>query len=131
MRNCWALLLNCFVLSQEASGEFNSTSRVGWAGLINSQTPLTDVQKFIQKLNCLFFYEWPQFWGVLFGHYCEWKSYVASFVPMRLYHFGQGCCYMYERAKQAPLLNCTFKITPCLCFLEQFELLVSSFSAVS
>ena len=39
--------------------------------------------------------------------------------------------YMYEKAKQAPLLNCILKITPCLCFLEQFELLVSSFSAVS
>ena len=31
--------------------------------------------------------------------------------------------------KLAILLNCTFKIIPCLFFSEQFELVVSSFSA--
>ena len=46
----------------------------------------------------------------------------------------QGCSE--GQAKQAFLLvqiafvlNCTFKITPCLCFPKQFESVVSSFSA--
>ena len=35
----------------------------------------------------------------------------------------------FSLVKLAVLFNCIFKITPCLCFPEQFEPVVSSFSA--
>ena len=45
-----------------------------------------------------------------------------------------GCSYgtdelAFSLVKPAVLLYCIFKITPCLCFPEQFEPVVSSFSA--
>ena len=55
------------------------------------------------------------------------------------YNVWTAACNVRDVAKESSagffisqagfLLNCTFKITPCLCSLEQFELVIRSFSA--
>ena len=54
------------------------------------------------------------------------------------YNVWTAACNVRDVAKESSagffisqagfLLNCTFKITPCLCSLEQFELVIRSFS---
>ena len=59
----------------------------------------------------------------------NWSLWVQEYLLLVL-HWFLRCLWRVLVAWSAFLLNCIIiKITPCLCFPEQFELVVSSFSA--